>query len=128
VTEQNKAKTWSANRRKFQAWLALPTDIRQPRTQGEFANAIGVHETTLSKWKKLEGWQQEVDKLALTLIRDDLSDILRALVKEAKQGSPQHIKMYLEMLGLYAERKDINLGDRLTIDLKWPEEMAEDEK
>lgn len=104
------AKNWHADQLRFQAWLALPKSMRQPKTQQKFAQEVGVHESTLSDWKRLEGWAEAVNELALMLLREDVPEILASLRREAKRGSAQHQRMALEMIGLYTARTDITSG------------------
>jgi hypothetical protein len=101
-------KSWSADQYKFQLWLALPSSIRKPKTQRAIAEELGVHESTLSDWKKLPGWRDAVNTLALDLVRDDVPDVLASTRREAKKGSFQHQKMILEMVGLYTERREVS--------------------
>lgn len=88
------------------AWLATPPVLRVPLYQGQFAKQIGVHETTLSDWKKLEGWQEEVDALIRATLGEALPGAVKALKDKAQAGEFQHLKMYLEMMGWYTEKSD----------------------
>jgi hypothetical protein len=101
-------KEWTSDQLNFQQWLALPAKLRKPKTQRQLADQFGVHEATLSDWKKMPGFRDAVNALALDLVRDDVANIVAALVREAKKGSAQHIKMALEMAGLYTEKLEID--------------------
>ena len=96
----------------FLEWCALPKKLRKPRTQRLLAEQIGVDENTLTRWKKLDGWLLAVAEIAREYMGDDLPDIFAALAREAKKGSAPHIKMALEVTGVYVQRTDITSGGR----------------
>ncbi len=108
----NDAKNWSANQRKFMVWLAVPSKMREPATQGEFAKVIGVVDSTLSRWKRETGFGADVGRLSRELLKDDLPDIFGALKREAKAGSFQHIKLALEVAGEHTDEVNLNVSDR----------------
>ena len=58
------ANQWSQKQLHFQLWLALPPSDREPATQQELAAVLRVHETTLVRWKKLDGFLDQVKKAA----------------------------------------------------------------
>lgn len=102
-------KNWHAGQLKFMAWLALPKELREPKTQGEFAETIGYHETTLSRWKQLPGWDEDQHALSISMIGDYTADVLHALAREAVKGSVQHIKLFLEVVKIYREQHGIEV-------------------
>lgn len=63
---------------KFQAWLALPSSARDPKSQKALARLLEVHETTLSDWKRLPGWHDAVYALAYAEVKAELGPILHA--------------------------------------------------
>jgi hypothetical protein len=99
VTEQTAANPWTPDQLKFQAWLALPSAVREPKQQKHFASLLEVHETTLCDWKKLPGWHDAVYDLALALVVGELAPVLHAQVKEAKKGSLPHAQWLFEVAG-----------------------------
>jgi hypothetical protein len=109
-SDAKNAKEWSAKQLAVIEWLAMPSDERTPLTQGALARQLGVHEVTLSKWTKLPGFQDEVHKLITASLGSDYHDIMAALKRQAKRGSFPHIKMCLELLGYYTERKQIDIN------------------
>ena len=90
---------WSSNQIKFQEWLSLPKYDRFPPTQDLLAPELGVREETLSRWKKLDGWQEAVNGLARSSVGESLPQVYGALVREAEKGSIQHIRTVLELTG-----------------------------
>ena len=51
---------------------------------------------------------------ARDLVREAVGPVINAFVKEAKKGSYPHGKVVLEMAGLYAEAKNVNLNATLS--------------
>ena len=98
------AKEWTARQRTFLEWLALPSWERTPVTQGLFAKEIGVHESTLSDWKRLPGFEDELHSMIRARLGDALPDVVGAFKGEAKKGQFQHQRMYFEMLGWYVPK------------------------
>lgn len=90
---------WNTNQSKFMQWLALPSEWRDPGTQQELAAVLGVNEVTLSKWKRKEGFMDEVRTIARTYLRDDLPEIYGAIGKRAKSGDYQMARLALELVG-----------------------------
>lgn len=90
---------WTPNQLKLIRWLALPSEMRKPRTHAEFASSIGVTERTIFNWKDLAGLKEAAGKLASEQVVSDLADIYSALVKDAKKGNLGHIKLCLEAAG-----------------------------
>lgn len=124
---QPAAKDWTSNQRKFMAWLAVPSAMRKPRFQSDFAKQIGVVESTLWRWKKEPGFAEEVARLSRALLKDDLPDIFGALISMAKAGSYQHIKLALEVAGEHTDEVNVNVGDarrELMHKLGVPDELA----
>lgn len=90
---------WSANQRVLQEWLALPSDLRDPATQYELAERLHVNEATLSRWKRGEGFMDEVRSIAKTFLRDDLPEIYAAIGRKARSGDYQMARLALELVG-----------------------------
>lgn len=101
--EAEKPNTWTGPQRIFIDWLALPKAMRQPRTQKELCQKFGVGEGTLSEWKRLPGFMDEVARVAKEFMKDDVADVLGAIRSSAKKGSIAHINMFLSMTGLAAD-------------------------
>lgn len=60
----NDVKLWSTNQESFQAWLALPEQNREPVDQTALAAEMNVRPETLSRWKRLDGFMEEVTRKA----------------------------------------------------------------
>ena len=76
----------------FAEWLALPKEIREPSTQQEFAEMIGVTPMTLSRWKKRQTLQDYHENTLIVKLRDDLADLYEALKQHAING--KHPRLY----------------------------------
>lgn len=95
------AKVWSPDQLKLQAWLALPSSAREPRSQRELAKQLERDEATLSDWKRLPGFADAVYALALDHVKHALVPVLYAQVREAKRGSLPHAQWVFEVTGLW---------------------------
>jgi Helix-turn-helix of insertion element transposase len=110
----NQTKTWHADQLRFIEWLATPKQYRKPKTQRLFAQVIQVDEATLSDWKRLDGFLDDVTALARFHLKGSLSDIFAALSKAAIAGDVPAIKLALEVAGEYTPKQDItSAGEKL---------------
>ena len=94
-----------AERLLFIDWLALPAAERVPRTQRELAQKLGVEPATLSDWKRSPELWQEVRHRVDERVKEHHADVLSALVKEAKQGDVQAMKLYLQYVQGWTEKQ-----------------------
>ena len=92
------------------AWLALPKAQRKPRTQRDLAKEIGVGEDTLSDWKKLPGFIDDVNALARELVKHDIADVLGVIRTRAKKGELPFVNMVLAMAGLAGDLEAAGRG------------------
>jgi len=96
---------------KFQAWLALPPSVREPRSQQALAAQLEVHEVTLVNWKKLPGWGDAVYALAFERLRGELVPVLGAQIAQAKKGSLPHAQWLFQLAGLWEPKAALTGGD-----------------
>ncbi len=101
---------WTADQQKFQQWLALPRSMRAPGLQQELAIQIGVHESTLCRWKKLPGFQDAVNVIMKDELLLHVPDVLEALVQQAKAGRIEAIRDLLAISGFYNHARDAALS------------------
>ena len=88
------------------AWLATPVKNREPRTQAELANEIGVKVATISRWRErlnLDDWASNEARKGLFL---HLPEVYEVLAEKAKSGSYPHMKLFLENTGSYIAAED----------------------
>lgn len=111
---------------RFQEWLALPKQLREPKTQRALAPLLGVGEDVLSEWKKLEGFVDTVASLARQHLKSELPEIFGALAREAKAGDVPAIKLVAQITDQLIERHDVT-SDGEPIQLMWPKPTSDDE-
>lgn len=92
----------TVQKERFKQWLATPSWERAPKTQKELAKELNVNYVTLSKWKDKE-FMDDVVTIVRKEIRNNTADVLHSIVREAKNGSFSHAKLYLE----YVEKWNI---------------------
>ncbi len=94
------AKIWSADQLRFIIWLALPKAERVPKTQRALAQELGCDEATLSDWKHVPGFIDEVNQLARELVKHDVAEVLGVIRRRARAGDLPFVNMVLTMAGL----------------------------
>ena len=101
MAKQYQGIDWTAEQLELQGWLALPQRHREPNTQRALAKKLGVNEFTLSRWKALPGFGEEVVGLARNRIKlEDLNRVLDAMVKKAiDHGDVQAARLVYECVG-----------------------------
>lgn len=104
------ARIWSPDQLAFQAWLALPSAARNPRSQRALAAMLEIREMTLSEWKRLPGFHDAVYDLAMQHLAGDLVPVLHAMVAEAKQGSLPHAQWLFDLAGRWSPRTQHEVG------------------
>lgn len=109
-SRQPKVTKWSAQQRKFMEWVATPEDLREHRNLTAFAASIGVDRVTTWKWRRLPGFNAEIQEQAKTHLGSALPEVLTALKNLAMLGNFNHIKLYLEMLGMYNPKATIDIN------------------
>lgn len=104
---QNKlvSREWNASQVRFMEWLAKPEDLRECKYQSEFAKMVGVTEKTLSHWKNLPGFMEEVSRIVMKEQEMVYPIIARALMKKAEKGDTQAIKLWLEHFKNWSPKK-----------------------
>ena len=87
------------------------------KTHKEVADLLRISPTTLSKWKKLPGFWEEVYSEAKAIIGDAIPEILASMVREANRGNVSAAKLCLQTMGLLEERSGvkIDMGEPLVI-------------
>lgn len=111
LAEQKAAKEWQPDQVRFMRWLAMSKKARVPKTQQQFAKEIGVHETTLSDWKRIDGFMAEVKLISVSLVDDEVPEVIAKIVSQAKQGSFAHQQMVLEMAEVLKPKEREPLGE-----------------
>ena len=98
---------WTAKQLKLQQLLANPFD---KRVLAEKAKEVSISERVLYKWKNIPGWQDAVFEIAKKWIGDGAPKVLRALYHKAKDtGDPVCVKLYLEIIGKYTQKTEMDI-------------------
>ncbi len=80
--------------------------MRSPGLQQQLADELGVHESTLCRWKRLPGFMDEVSAVLKDELRSHVPDVLEALVQQAKAGRIEAIRDVLAMTAFYNHARD----------------------
>jgi hypothetical protein len=105
-------------------WLTLPVQCRRPRTQRKVAEYLHIHPVTLTRWKS----DPKIRQMVLQLIKQrtvaDLPDILRVIYDKAMEGSPAHIKIYLELVLPTLDNSDLHKPNDAEVNIMQSEEAV----
>lgn len=107
-TEKNTPR-WDWRKALYIAWSCLPRSKRNPATEQDLADLLGLANTaTIRKWKandpEINARIQEMPRL---MVLDAVGDVMEALVSVAKTSAPQahpDRKLFLEIAGVYVPR------------------------
>ena len=95
----------------FVYWLATPIDLREIKTQENFAAKIGVTKDTLTNWKKREGFQDLLMETIKSNFRERSASVLRAVERRAhERGGNQDAALFFKVTGMIKDQADIKLG------------------
>jgi hypothetical protein len=92
----------------FKLWLAMPSWERDPQDQRALAKKLQVDEGTLSDWKRIPGFMDEVADLARQWARQFIPDVFGAMVHSAADrlgGTAQDRKLFLQYFQDWAPRE-----------------------
>jgi len=92
-------------KQQYAMWLGLPPDVRQPKTQQEFAEKIGVAPETLSRWGALSDVKNIAENAVKLLGGGDLYEITQTLIEKAKSADVRAIELYLKWQGELKQEK-----------------------
>ncbi len=88
-----------AEHAEFVRFCATPRELRELKTQGEFARKFGVSPDTLTDWKQMPGFYDLVRIEIRSHEQDGLADVISALRAEAESGDPGAIRLWLQYIG-----------------------------
>jgi hypothetical protein len=86
-----------------------------PVTQKLLAQEMGHDEGTLSDWKRIPGFWEEVAAIVDEHWLDDYPEIVDAFKSEAKRGSYNHQRTYFEMVGRYTPKSEVAVSGSVNI-------------
>lgn len=97
----------------FIEWLVLPEELRNPKSQEELANTLGVDKGTLSDWKKLEGFWEAVDKQRDLWGKDKTTEVMQAFFKKIKNNpTAPDVQLWLTIFNGFKETKALEVDDK----------------
>ena len=90
----------------FMFWCALPKPLRVPQTIEKFAEKYNIGEATLYRWKKEDGFWDEVSKLRVnTFAREKTSNVIQSLYnKILKNGNATEVKLWMQIFEGFTEK------------------------
>lgn len=110
----------------FIAWMAMSSELRSPKTQGEFAKKFGVGPDTLSDWKKRPGFYESVKKKRKDWCKEKTPEVISSLYKKIqKTGSAQEVKLWFQLFEDWSERIETNNKSDRPFEQLTDEELAE---
>ncbi len=96
----------------FIEWMATPPRLRVVKDQRQLATQLGVHESTLSDWKRTEGFWQSVNKLTNEWGRSRTVDVLNAFYKKVVANpTAGNVKLWLEYFEDFKPNKKVTIED-----------------
>ena len=81
----------------FIKWFSVPREIRNLKTQKDFAKTYKVDMDTLSNWKNLTGFYEEVELHNFNEIRTFMSEIGWQIIKSARKGDTLAQVLFLQL-------------------------------
>lgn len=100
----------------FIAWTALPPGLRKPSSQRKLAKRLGVHETTLSDWKRRDDFWDLVRSFIKDWARTKTPEVVQAVFEGAtmvgESGQAANAKLWLQYIEDWAERQHISIYDK----------------
>lgn len=91
----------------FIDWIAIPKVAREPKNYKDFAKQIGVNQDTLTDWKHLIGFWQEVQKEQKEYFKEETTEVLSGLLQRAKTGKAPEVKLFLQYFEGFSEKRTI---------------------
>lgn len=92
----------------FTRWYALPSWLREPKTQKEFADQIGikVNQDTLTDWKSHPEFWPLVWRFLQEWMREHTPDVVGGLYEKitSAKGSAGDVRLFLSLAGNQPEK------------------------
>jgi len=92
---------------RFIEWISLPTSEREPKTQVELAGKLKVDIATLSDWKKVDGFWDEVRSKRKEWGQNKVSNVLLGLYGRALTGTAAEVKLFLQYVDEFVEKSQL---------------------
>ena len=83
-------------------------------TQKDVAAKVGVHQNSITNWKKNTEFQTELRKQVVRASRNGAPKVLAAMEREAMKGNAAAAKLYLQAVGYLDNREAAEVEERKT--------------
>lgn len=95
----------------FTQWFAIPKDLRNLKTQKEFAKAYGVSEDTLSKWRQRPNFWKTTETSVKSHFQELISDGLQAMYNKSiiRKGDPRAMTVFLQYVANFNPKTIVEL-------------------
>jgi Helix-turn-helix of insertion element transposase len=91
---------------RFAQWCGTPRRLRQPSTQKELAEEIGVSQDTLTDWKTHPAFWPLVTETVVNWMREKVPDVIGGLYEKAvNKGSAKEVEFCLRLAGMDKRKK-----------------------
>lgn len=121
MAEVKRGKEWAPSAKQVEAMTML-LDIGTPRTKTEICECLGLSSKTFWGWLKDDKFLNYMQEQISILVKGEVGDVWRALIKKAQAGDVQAIKLFFEMIGEYKDRKELTGSNGQAIVFKWVDE------
>jgi len=116
-------------RRKFGDKQILAIEIlSQPKRGGllysQVADAVGVDEKTLFRWRQNPEFVEAITRKAIMNLHADLPEVFSATLNRAKAGEVRSVDLLLKLVGLMVDKAEIEVAEKGNSN----EDIAEDIK
>lgn len=106
----------------FARWIATPTFMRDPDTQGKFCVSHNIDPSTITRWKNDPNFWEDVRRFEDEWVRGYGADIKASIVAGAIKGNTEDKKIYMTHYQGYTtktqseknETKTLETGPNLT--------------
>ena len=109
----------------FIKWIAHPKSIRMPKTHIEFGAKFGVSIDTLTDWKKLIGFYDEVSMYHYDIMRRFTPEVANGIAKAAIKGNPKAQELYYKIFEKFSDKISFK-DETLPIEIEPREQEAID--
>jgi len=90
---------------KFALWLATPDSARNPKTQYELANQLGVAPETVARWRDHPTVIEIKSNAVGYMMNDVLWDVVKKTKEAALVGTAQDRRLYFQLGGYLDKEK-----------------------
>lgn len=86
---------------KFVSWYATPSQFKEPSTQKEFAQSVGVCEDTITDWKRHPQFWTLVSAALAEWIKERIPDAIGGLYEKILigKGGAKEVELFLKLGG-----------------------------